>query len=165
MTDTSPGTVPDDLRRTLRRFAGGVTVVTCRVGDIDHAMTATAVSALSLQPPLVLVCVSKTARFNAAISATNEWALTLLSHDQEAAAVWFATSGRPLEGQLDRFPHRRLDSGMAVLDGGLGWIECTRETIVSAGDHDVIVGRVRRTEHSTEGKPLLYWEGGYHGLD
>ncbi len=88
------------FKAALRRFASGVTVVTCRAGDVDHAMTASAFSAVSLDPPLVLVCVNRRARFADALAQTDWWGVSILAEDEHDAARWFATSGRPLVGQL-----------------------------------------------------------------
>ena len=162
--DDEPTDVSDHLRQALRRFAGGVTVVTCRVGGMDHAMTATAVAPISLDPPLLLVCVSKSARFNAAIQQADRWAVSFLSEEGQAAAEWLATPGRPLVGQLDAVAHSRRGEDMALLSESLAWVVCRTQRIVDAGDHDVVVGDVEWADHTDVGDPLLYWEGQYRRL-
>jgi flavin reductase (DIM6/NTAB) family NADH-FMN oxidoreductase RutF len=158
--------VGEDLfKAALRRFASGITVVTCRIGDADHAMTASAFSAVSLDPPLVLVCVNRRARFAEALAATQWWGVSILAEDGQDAARWFATSGRPLVGQLDRFPHRRGGCGVALLDGSLATLECRTQTVQTAGDHDIVVGAVAAATIGAQGHPLLYWDGEYRRLD
>jgi flavin reductase (DIM6/NTAB) family NADH-FMN oxidoreductase RutF len=154
----------DLFKSALRRFASGITVVTCRVGEADHAMTASAFSAVSLDPQLVLVCVNRRARFAEALAATDCWGVSILAEQGEDAARWFATSGRPLIGQLDRFPHRRGDSGVALLHGSLATLECRTDAVQTAGDHDIVVGAVASASIGATGRPLLYWDGEYRRL-
>lgn len=155
----------DLFKAALRRFASGITVVTCRLGETDHAMTASAFSAVSLDPPLVLVCVNRRARFAEALAGTEWWGVSILAEPAQDAARWFATSGRPLIGQLDRFPHTRGDSGVALLHGSLATLECRTDTVQTAGDHDIVVGAVASASIGATGRPLLYWDGEYRRLD
>ena len=153
-----------DFRAALRNFASGVTVVTCRVDGIDHAMTASAFTAVSKEPPLVLVCVSRAARFNAAIRSADQWAVSVLSGSGEEASRWLATSGRPLIGQLDRVPHTRGDAGVALLSDSLVHLECRTREIAPGGDHDIIIGLVERVHPRPPAPPLIYWQGDYRAL-
>lgn len=165
MTGLGPS---DQFRAAMRRFPSGVTVITCRVDGVDHAMTASAFAAVSLDPPLVLVCVNRSARFAEAIASTDRWGVSILQEGAEPAARWFATSGRELVGQLDRVPHARGASGVALLDASLAHLECTTRDVVPAGDHDVVIGAVGSVvllDHPRDGLPLVYWAGDYRRLD
>lgn len=153
-----------DLRAAMRRFASGVVVVTCQAGGVDHAMTASAFTSVSLDPPLVLVCVDREARFAAAITKAEQWGVSIMSQQGQAAAQWLSTSGRRLEGQLDQVPHRRGVSGVALLTQSLAQMECRTEEVVAAGDHYVVVGRVQRVDLSENAEPLLYWNRDYRQL-
>ena len=139
-----PGRVDTDaFRRAVGRFTTGVTVVTTCSDGIDHAMTASAVTSVSLDPVLVLVCVEKDARFHDAVLESGTWAVSVLSASGRRAAEWFATRGRPLGGQLDRFPHRRgAASGAALLDCSLAWLQCETTGVYDGGDHDIVLGAV-----------------------
>ena len=99
-----PGS-PDALRHVMGHFASGVTIATALHRGIKHAMTATAVCAVSFDPPLVLVCVSKSSRFHRAITETENWCLSLLTVDQEQIAWHFSNRGRDLLSQFDDIPH------------------------------------------------------------
>jgi flavin reductase len=157
--------VPDaDFRRVLGSFATGVAVVTCVADGIDHAMTANAVSSVSLHPPLILVAVARTARFWEAIHATRRWSVSLLTADARDHAAWFATSGRPLQGQLDRVPHHRGAHGIALLDQSLAWLECRTYQVVPAGDHDIVIGEVESLRMGADDPALLYWHSTYRAL-
>lgn len=152
------------FKAALRRFASGVTVITCAVDGVDHAMTASAFSAVSLEPPLVLVCVRANARFAEAVARTDRWGVSILDEEGESAARWFATSGRTLIGQLDVVPHHRGASGVALLESSLARLECRTVSVTEAGDHNVVVGQVDALELSQPGPPLLYFDGGYRTL-
>ena len=156
----------EQFRYALASLASGVSVVTC-VGDseVDHAMTASAVTSVSLDPPLVLACVSRTARFWEAISSVEHWAVSVLSARAQQHAQWLATPGRPLAGQLDRVPHRRSTRGYALLDESLAWLECTTSEVVRAGDHDIFIGSVDCATRSEANDPLLYWRREYYALE
>lgn len=154
-----------EFRKAMGTLATGVCVVTCLSGTQDHAMTANSVTSLSLRPPLLLVAVERTTRFWEAVAQERYWAVTILTADARDHAAWLATSGRPLDGQLDRVPHHRSDRGIALLDQGLAWLECRTYRTVSAGDHDIVIGEVETiTVAADETSALAYWRSGYHNL-
>ena len=152
----------------MSRFAAGITVVSCRIDGVDHAMTANAFTSVSLTPLLVLVCVERDARFHDAISASEHWAVSILPRTAESTARWLATRGRPLEGQLDDVPHRAGEvTGAALIDGALASLECRTDAIHRAGDHDIVVGevvsvQVAREEDSND--PLIYFRRQYRDI-
>ncbi len=154
----------DLFKAALRRFASGVAVVTCRVDQVDHAMTATAFSAVSLDPPLVLVCVNRRSRFAEALAHTDRWGVGILDEAADSAARWFAMSGRPLVGQLDRVEHHRAAGEVALLDDALARLTCRTHEVVTAGDHDIVIGAVETADVSSARLPLLYWDGAYRRL-
>ena len=94
-----------EFRRAAGLFATGIAVVTTVVDGVDHAMTANSFTSVSLDPLLVLVCVERDTRFHDALLASGRWAVSVLDVSARDTAVWLATKGRPLEGQLDRVPH------------------------------------------------------------
>lgn len=163
---SGPAAVPpvdtDVFRRTVGQFATGVTVVTTRVGALDHAMTASAFTSVSLDPVLVLVCVDKEARFRDAVVEAGTWGVSVLSASGRRAADWFATKGRPLVGQLDRYPHHRGVTGAALLDDALAWLECRTQAVHDGGDHDIVVGEVlAAVEGDRDAAALLYHRSRY----
>lgn len=164
---TTPDVPPDAalFRRTVGHFATGVTVATTVVGGVDHAMTASAFTSVSLDPLLVLVCVDKDARFHDAVLQSGAWGVSVLASTHRAAADWFALQGRPLIGQLDRFPHVRGVTGAALLDGAVAWLECRTYAVHDGGDHDIVVGEViAAREGARDAEPLLYHRGRYDRL-
>ncbi len=158
---------PDDFREAVSRFATGITVVTCVVDGVDHAMTANAFASVSLDPLLVLVCVERESRFHEAIGATHSWGVSVLPSDAEQTSRWFATKGRPLEGQLERSGHHRSPRhGVAWIDGALAAMECHTHDIHRAGDHDIVIGEVveLKTAVPESLEPLLYYRRNYRSL-
>lgn len=156
----------DAYRRAVGTFATGVTVVTTRAGGLDHAMTANAFTSVSLDPVLVLVCVEKDARFHDAVLDSGLWAASVLTTSGRRAAEWFATKGRPLIGQLDRYPHRPGPvSGAALLDDALAWLECRTWAVHDGGDHDIVVGEVLDVAAGDrEADPLVWFRSHYGRL-
>ncbi|GAB3682122.1 flavin reductase family protein [Angustibacter aerolatus] len=166
MTGDATGVEAARYRRALGRFPTGVTVVTARVGDIDHAMTASAFTSVSLDPPLVLVCVEQEARFHDAVEQAQAWGVSLLEQGGRPVSQWLATRGRPLHGQLDRVPHRRgAVTGVALLTDSVATLEVRTTALHAAGDHSIVVGEVVSVGLPDEpGPPLVYHRGGYTHL-
>ena len=156
----------DLFRRAMGRFATGVTVVSTVAGGHDHAMTANAVTSVSLDPMLLLVCVERDARFHDAVVEAGVWGVSVLAADGRPTADWLATRGRPLHGQLDRIAHHRGgETGVALLDGSLATFECRTTAVHPGGDHSIVVGEVvsvAAVEHA--GDALLYYRGRYETL-
>jgi flavin reductase (DIM6/NTAB) family NADH-FMN oxidoreductase RutF len=152
----------DEFRAVLGRFPSGVTVVTTRAADgSDHGMTVSAFCSVSLQPPLVLICIEKTATAHNALKAAPGFVVNILSAKQEQIARRFSIV------DIDRFEgigFTRSQNGYAILDDVLGVIECERFSMHEEGDHTIILGEVEAT-HASGGSPLLYYRGGYAELE
>lgn len=164
----APGEPVDagELRRAMGRFATGVAVVTTRDRGIDHAMTVNALTSVSLDPPLLLVCVEQEARFHDAVTAAGFFAVSLLQESARPVAAWLATRGRPLHDQLDRVPHRAgAVTGSALVDGALATLECRTSALHDGGDHTIVVGEVVAAElGDDQAAPLLWYRAGYARL-
>jgi flavin reductase (DIM6/NTAB) family NADH-FMN oxidoreductase RutF len=151
------------FRDAVGQFASGIVVVTTGSG---HAMTVSAFSSVSLDPPLVLFCAEKVARFHDAVLAAGSWAVSVLAEDAEKTARWLATRGRPLECQFDGLPHHPGPvTGAPVLDDALAVLECTTRSVHDAGDHSIVVGDVVAVSGPSDGRgPLLHYGGRYRRL-
>jgi flavin reductase (DIM6/NTAB) family NADH-FMN oxidoreductase RutF len=163
VTARENGVEPPLFRQLLGRFATGVTVLTTRTaapkGD-PIGMTASSVASVSLNPPLVLVSVDKAHDMHAALEHATHFVLNILSAEQEAMSRRFAGD------EPDRFrgvSYHVNDRGIAVLDGVVAHIECEKRQAIPAGDHTVVIGLVVGGD-ATDGRPLLYYRGGYAGL-
>lgn len=149
------------FRMLLGRFASGVTVLTCRDTDgAPRGMTASAVTAASLDPPLVLVCVDRRADLHPLLEARAAFALNVLASDQEDLSRRFAAEER------DRFAGltvRASAGGLPLLDGIAGHIECAWHSMFPSGDHTAFLGVVTGGAVHDR-KPLLHYRGGYAAL-
>jgi flavin reductase len=156
----------DEFRHVMGRYATGVVVVTCRQDRFDHAMTANSFTSVSLDPPLVLVCVENDSRFHEAITDVDTWSVNVLSVGQQGRASWFATRGRPLVGQFDSTPtHRSAVTGALHLDDALATLECRTVAVHPAGDHDIVVGEVLGLDVTRpDAEPLVYFSRHFHRL-
>jgi flavin reductase (DIM6/NTAB) family NADH-FMN oxidoreductase RutF len=160
MPDTMP-VDPMEFRRALGCFATGVTVITVRdEGGKPRGMTANAFSSLSLEPPLVLVCVDHKSDTFPVIGTASAFAVNILGEDQRELSQRFARKG---EDKFDGVAHHDGDCGAPVIDGALAVIECLVEEAHEAGDHTIFIGNVQRVEHGP-GKPLLFFRGNYASL-
>ncbi|KGN39445.1 flavin reductase family protein [Knoellia subterranea] len=155
----------DVYRHAMGRLARGISVLTTTADGQDHALTANSVTSVSLEPVLLLVCVETDARFHDAVLSSGRFGVSILSAAQRPLAAWFSTPGRPLPGQLDRAPHTRTASGVALLDGALAALECTVRDVHAAGDHSIIVAGVHATHLSSNPQAaLVHFRGQYSEL-
>jgi flavin reductase (DIM6/NTAB) family NADH-FMN oxidoreductase RutF len=159
------GVSPAQLREAMGHFATGVTVVTS-VGEAGEPVgtTANAVTSLSLEPPLVLVCFDLGSATLAAIRGHGAFAVNVLGHRQRHLSANFAKRG--LAAAWEGVKHHRGLTGSPRLTDVIAVIECTVEHALPGGDHEIIVGRVRHAETNGEGaSPLLFWRGKYASLN
>ena len=152
------------LRHAMGNFATGVTVITS--GDAagrPAGTTANAVSSLSLDPPLLLVCLDRTSQTLAAIATHGAFAVNILAAPQEELSANFARCGPAAD--WNGVPHRPGLTGSPRLHGVLATLECTVEHRLPGGDHEIVIGRVRHA-HVDDGEadPLLFWRGRYASL-
>jgi len=152
-------------RRAAGQFPGGIVVVTTRGG---HAMTVSAFASVSLDPPLVLFCAEKIARFHDAVLKAGSWGVSILAEDAEKTARWLATRGRPLDGQLDEVAHHRGPvTGAPLLDDALATLECQTTAVYDGGDHSIVVGLVAAVGGPADPPdrgPLVHYAGAYRRL-
>jgi flavin reductase (DIM6/NTAB) family NADH-FMN oxidoreductase RutF len=153
---------PREYRRLAGLFATGVTVVTARIGDDIHGMTANAFTSLSLNPLLVIVCVDRRARMHPIIQRAGDFAVNFLHEGQEAISRNFA--GQPQEGigEILRFSQ---DDRVPIILGCLASLRCAVHEVVDGGDHAIVIGRVTEMIRGDVGAhPLIYFAGQYRRL-
>ncbi len=151
-----------EYRRILGHLASGVTVVTSLdpEGPVN-GLTASAVTSVSLDPLLVLVCVDRAADTRGAIERSGSFAINVLGEDAEALARRFATYAT--EEKFDGVAYRRETTGAPVLEAALAWVDCRVRHRYEGGDHLIYVGEVVAGDARDSG-PLLYFRGGYGRL-
>ena len=160
--DTSP-LDPRHFRDTMGLLATGIAVIIGRAEDEVLAMTVNAVSSLSLEPMLALFCPGKRSRFAQRLDAMPDFTINFLRHDQQALSTYFAGGWQAPAPPPFRFvPWRAAPR----LEGTLASLDCERERTVEAGDHWLVIGRVREAHIGIPPhRPLLFFQGRYHGVD
>jgi len=152
---------PAQFRQLLGHFATGVTILTtANPGGQPLGMTANSLSSVSLDPPLISVCVDREAEMHPVILQAPAFVVNVLASPQEALARRFSDKH---EDRFDGVGYHLSPEGLILLDGALAHIVCERQTTYPAGDHTVVLGRVVGGE-AHEGHPLLFYRGGYAAL-
>lgn len=147
-------------RRIMGHFATGVTVVTAYQDGEIYGMTANAVTSLSLNPPLILVAVDRTAAMHASLTASGCFALNILTQEQEHLSRRFAQRGPK---DIDDLKWIKATSGAPILADALAWVDCRLAEILPGGDHSIFLGEILAGD-SRGGAPLLYFCGKYRRL-
>ncbi len=151
-----------EFRSVMGLFATGVTVVTGMGPDgVPTGLAANSFTSVSLDPPLVLVCMATTSSTWPSIQASGAYAVNFLAEDHEDLCRRFGARG------VDRFEGTAWTpgpTGSPVLDDAIAWADCEIDAEHPAGDHTVVVGRVVALGRKEEGRPLLFWQGSYGRL-
>lgn len=153
-----------ELRKAIGHFATGVTVVTSLTPDgRPIGSTANALSSVSLDPPLVLVCLRLESETLYALLGRERFAINVLGQGQLDLAERFA--GRSNGHTWDRVAHRRGVHGAPLLDGAVATLECSLHDVADGGDHKIVIGRVLEVRHpEAHVVPLVFYRGAYAGL-
>jgi flavin reductase (DIM6/NTAB) family NADH-FMN oxidoreductase RutF len=148
------------FRQTMGQLAAGIAVITVRTPEGGIGMTASSVSSLSLEPPLLLACVGHETAIHDALLRSERFGVNVLAADQERLARRFADRGRQhlTAEELELSP-----GGAPILAGALARIECRSHGHFTAGDHTIVTGVLEWSDVGT-GRPLCYFRGSYAGL-
>ncbi len=151
----------NQLRQVMGHFATGVTIITTlnKAGQM-HGLTANAFTSVSLEPPLLLISVDKKAESWPAFEESRVFTVNILADDQEGLSRKFAVSGG---NKFEGVAYRVGANGAPILEGALAFIECTLYAAYEGGDHSIYLGEIQQAE-IREGKPLLFFRGGYRAL-
>lgn len=151
------------FRQVMGRFVTGVAVMTARDEQgRPHGMTANAVTSVSLDPLLVLVCVDRAATMAQVVQVGSGFALSFLAGDQAAVSERFADPARPYgEQEFDGLAVHEDVTGAPLLDDALGWLDCDLHEVLDGGDHLIALGRVRSARAGDADDALLYTPSGY----
>lgn len=152
----------NEFRTVMGHFATGVTVITTRdESGAFFGLTANALSSVSLDPPLVLVCVDKKAESYPAFAASGVYNINVLTKEQEALSRTFAKSGGD---KFSGLGYEIAGNGVPVLKNSLAHMACEIRNEIDAGDHTIYLAEVKEISMDNESAPLLYFRGGYRDL-
>lgn len=156
----------EEFRGVLGRFATGITVLTVR-SSVPRGMTANAFASVSLDPPLVLVCVHREAVIHQAVLDSESFAISVLAAHQEHVARYFASHTRPRgTSEFDAVPWTPGPQTRApILDGALAWLECRVTGAHEGGDHSIFLGSVLNLGRGPGRGALLFFRSSYHRLE
>lgn len=151
------------FKEIMSRWSSGITVVTCRREGGIHGMTASSFTSVSLDPPLLLICIDRRTRTHEYVSQQGAFGVHILGSDMQGVsdrcAGFLGEEGHWLQ---DVEYHTEL-TGAPILDGTLAWMDCTVWQTYDGGDHTIFVGEIQSGGVS-EGEPLLWFERGYRHL-
>jgi flavin reductase (DIM6/NTAB) family NADH-FMN oxidoreductase RutF len=151
----------NELRRVMGHFATGVTIITTvsKSGQL-FGLTANSVTSVSLEPPLLLISVDKKADSYPCFEESKVFTVNILSDSQEALSRKFAVSGG---NKFEGVAYHMGANGVPIILGAVSYIECRVYATYDGGDHTLYLGEIQQGE-THEGKPLLFYRGGYRGL-
>lgn len=134
---------PSEFRNVMGRFVTGVTVVTVHDRQGPHGVTVNSFTSLSLEPPMILVCLRRTGRSAAALRRSARFGVSILGADQEQLGRFFARAERPSgPDAFAQVPHRTGEGGVPLIEGAAAQLECLVRQRIGAGDHLMYVGEV-----------------------
>jgi flavin reductase (DIM6/NTAB) family NADH-FMN oxidoreductase RutF len=151
----------DEFRRACGRFATGVAVAGAMdANGVPHGLTVNSFSSVSLDPPLILICLGHAIAAIDVFREARHFGLSVLRAEQRALSERFAA---PMDNRFDSLAWRRGRTGAPLLEDAIAQIECATVRRVSAGDHDIFIGEMTATSVD-EGEPLIYFASEYRKL-
>jgi flavin reductase (DIM6/NTAB) family NADH-FMN oxidoreductase RutF len=152
------------FRTVIGSFATGVTVITAAADGELHGMTANAVTSLSLDPVMVLICVDKSTHAHAMLERSGAFAVNILGQHQEDVSRLFARKAPPERGTLRGQAFRSGETGAPLIEGCLAFLECRVGDVFEGGDHTIFTGQVVGMGVAEDMQPLLFFRGRYRAL-
>jgi len=145
------------LREVMSSFPTGVTIVAAcdSMGD-PYGLTVNSFTSVSLDPPLVLVCIGHGSSSHDGLAAAATFSVSILAASQQEVALRFARE--PSEGRFEEVSWGRGDSGVPIIEGAVACLECSRHEVLTGGDHSILIGRVDRTT-LTDREALIFHRG------
>lgn len=152
----------DEFRAALSRFPSGVTIVTTRDREGRlHGITVSSFASVSLDPPMILVCIEKTTGSHYALQESEFFVINILAEGQENISNRFAS---PITNKFDELDYHTGTGEVPVLTNALVTLECRKAYAHEGGDHTIFVGLVEKSTVKDE-NPLVYWHGNYRKLE
>jgi flavin reductase (DIM6/NTAB) family NADH-FMN oxidoreductase RutF len=148
----------------MRRWATGVTVVSAAHDGVQHGMTVSSFTSISLEPPYVLISLARHARTHGLVARSGEFAVTILSAEQQEISDRFAGRTPDDEDRFAGLPTYTLAGSAPLLVGGLAGMCCKVVVAHDVGTHTLFVGEVVALSAASEGDPLLYYNRTYQEL-
>ena len=155
---------PEVFRNTLAKFCTGVTVVTTKNQDGLHGLTVNSFTSVSLDPPLILICIQKNGLSHSTLCECKDFVVNILSEEQKELSDRFANPTLDSEKRFRDLNFQLSKNGVPILAGNLGHLECCVVSQFEGGDHTIFIGQVEKADFSAGKQPLLFYESGYSYL-
>ncbi|HWQ84270.1 MAG TPA: flavin reductase family protein [Anaerolineales bacterium] len=162
MTNNIEPLDPDEFRTAMRRWATGVTIVTAQHDSIQHGMTVSSFTSISLEPPLVMVSLGQTTKTIQLIHASGFFGVSILAEDQQRISDSFAGRLPEVEYKFDSVDWTTLTSGSPLLVSGLASFDCRVISAQDFGMQTIFIGEVVGLRLGKNSNPLIYFERDYH---
>jgi len=150
----------EEIRRAMRAWSSGVTIVTAEHDHERHGMTVSSFASVSLDPPLLMVALQRTTRTSGLVSQAQAFGVTILSANQEEISNRFAGRGDESKDRLDGIETETLKTGAPFLKGGLAYFDCLLRQTIEAGTSTLFIGEVIAVK-GFDGRPLVYHDRRY----
>jgi flavin reductase (DIM6/NTAB) family NADH-FMN oxidoreductase RutF len=155
----------EDYKDALSSWASGVSIVATRAGGLVYGMTVSSFASLSLDPPLVIACISQKSKLPPMVRESRRFAISLLCADQHDTSAAFARSGREPAPCLVGSDEEQTTAGMPVVAGAMAFLDCELHAELGVGDHTIFVGRVVEAVTRPDKSPLVYYRRRYRRLE
>ena len=155
---------PNNLRLAMRRWATGVTIVSVEYKGIQHGMTVSSFTSVSLEPPTVLVSLERIARTHDLVMKAGSFGVTILSTEQQEISDRFAGRKTEYENRFLNLNTHILVSNAPFIDGGLAFFDCRVLSTLDSGTHTLFIGEVLAVQFEEGEHPLLYYNQQYRRL-
>ena len=154
----------EQLRRAMRAWTTGVTVVTAKYKDQQYGMTVNSFTSISLEPPLVSVALRRLTHTHDLVEKSGEFAVTILSADQKELSDRFAGKLTDIKDRFDGLPTETLALDIPLLKGGIAYFNCRVVNSIPVGENTLFVAEVIAVRGEGEGNPLVYHNRVYHRI-
>ncbi len=155
---------PELLKAVLRQWTSGTTLVTAQYAGVPHGMTVTSFTSVSLDPPLILVCLKQKTRTHGMVATSGAFAVSVLADDQDELSVRFASRDAEVGERFEGLGYRTGVSGAPILEDCLAYFDCLVVSASDHGTHTVFVGKVLDAKVAREARPLIYYNRAFHRL-
>ena len=152
---------PEELRKAMRNWATGITIVTAAHEGTQHGMTVSSFTSLSLEPPMISVSLYKTSRTHGLVSASGRFGVTILADDQEEISNRFAGRIPDTDDRLVGLDLESLVSDAPFITGGLTFFDCRVSQSLSVGTNTLFIAEILAARSRDDGDPLIYFNQKY----
>lgn len=153
----------EEFKKSLGRFASGVTIITYKEGELLNGITVSSFSSLSLDPPLIVFSINKTAGSHDKLLSSPTYGVHILSSEQETLSNQFASS-KVDKNEILRSLKPVFLEDVPILESALSYLVCSNYKTYDGGDHTLFLGKVLKAHTNEDKAPLLYYNKGYRTL-